>query len=838
MKAMSTLSRLFTAFLSAQLLVVCACAGAQKAILDTDANNELDDQHAIAYLLLNEEAFDVAGITVNRTSGGGGIENHYAEAERVVTLCGKSPEIPVFRGADGDFETIRKTLNQPRFDGADAVNFIIEQARAAKEHPLLLIPVGKLTNIALALEKAPDIAEKVRIIWLGSNYPDPGEYNQVNDEPALNYILNTDVPFEIALVRYGKPSGTDAVRATLSDIKARMPGKGPRVTQAVIGRHGGEFHCFGDYSVDLFEHIELHGNPPSRALFDMAAVAIVKNPDWAKPTTIPAPILVEGKWVDRPDHQRTITLWEDFDKTAIIRDFFQTIESHTHSAARSRPNIFFFFADDWGRYASVYDNFPPNSAFKTPHFDRFAQDGIRFNNAFVTAPSCTPCRSSLLSGQYFYRTGRGAILQGAQWDSSIPSYPILLENAGYHTGYTYKVWSPGSPVDAPYGGKAKEYAKAGRRFCSFSQSVTRLVQNGTPLEQAKAEIYAEVMQNFEDFLADRTPGQPFCYWFGPTNTHRTWIQGSGKALWGLDPDQLKGRMPAFLPDVHEIREDMCDYLGEALALDQMLQLFLDRLEEMGERDHTLFVVSGDHGIPGFPRGKCNLYDLGTSVSLFVQWPEKAPGGRIVEDFINLMDLAPTFLAAAGEPIPDCMTGKSFLPQILSDQSGWIDTSRDHVITGRERHVAKARTGSLPYPQRAIRTQDFLYIRNFAPDRWPMGVPSGTDNTPFPPPYEKLQNNTFSAFADMDASPTKAWMVTHRDEPEWEMHWRLGFEKRPAEELYDLRKDTDQILNRAEDPEYQQIKEELAGRLMQTLVSTGDPRVIGNGSTFDNPPYAP
>jgi purine nucleosidase len=139
------------------------------------------------------------------------------------------------------------------------------------------------------------------VVWLGSNYPEPGEYNQDNDEPSLNYILETDVDFEIALVRYGKPSGTDAVRATLDEIRKIMPGQGPRVDPPVTGRHGGQFTNFGDYSVNLFEHIDLHGNPPSRALFDMAAVAIVKNPAWAKAVTLPAPILKDGKWVDRPE---------------------------------------------------------------------------------------------------------------------------------------------------------------------------------------------------------------------------------------------------------------------------------------------------------------------------------------------------------------------------------------------------------------------------------------------------------------------------------------------------------------------------------------------------------
>jgi N-sulfoglucosamine sulfohydrolase len=506
-------------------------------------------------------------------------------------------------------------------------------------------------------------------------------------------------------------------------------------------------------------------------------------------------------------------------------------------AAVKRPNIFFFFADDWGRYASVYESFGPNKTFETPVFDRFAREGIRFNNAHVTAPSCTPCRSSLLSGQYFYRTGQGAILSGARWDSSIPSYPLLLEEAGYHIGFTYKVWSPGTPRDAPYGAARCEYESAGLKFNKFSQHATEMVKSGITPDEAKTELCNEGLKNFESFLADRDPGQPFCYWFGPTNTHRKWTKGSGKDLWGLNPDDLKGKMPAFLPDVPEIRQDLCDYLGEVLALDRMFGLFLEKLEAIGERDNTLIMVSGDHGIPGFPRGKCNLYNFGTEVPLFAQWPGRAPGARTVEDFVNLMDLAPTFLEAAGETPPAVMTGRSILPLLQFEGEGRVDPVRDHVITGRERHVASARAGNLPYPQRAIRTANYLYIRNFRPNRWPMGTPKGQGNADAEIPQKKLENDTFVTYPDIDASPTKAWMIAHRNDPQWQTHFRLGFEKRPQEELYVLQDDPDCMNNVAGDAAHESARSRLSKRLMETLKETGDPRVLGDGMTFDRPPFA-
>ena len=322
--------RLATLPLCLALLTVAPRASAEaqaltRVLLDTDANNELDDQHAIAYMLFSGDAFDVEGITVNRTRGGGDVEMQAAEAERITTLAGLRRVFPVFRGANGSFAEIAPHIGESNFDGASAVNEIIRQAKAAGS-PLVLLPVGKLTNIALALKKDPSIASKVRIVWLGSNYPEPGEYNQENDEGAVQYVLDTNVPFEIALVRYGTPSGTDHVRVSREEVQQRMPGKGPRIRTPITGRHGGKFATFGDYSVNLFEHIELSGTPPSRALYDMAAVAIVKNPAWAKARKIPAPKLENGKWVERPENTRTITLWESFDRDAIMKDFYATME--------------------------------------------------------------------------------------------------------------------------------------------------------------------------------------------------------------------------------------------------------------------------------------------------------------------------------------------------------------------------------------------------------------------------------------------------------------------------------------------------------------------------------
>lgn len=505
------------------------------------------------------------------------------------------------------------------------------------------------------------------------------------------------------------------------------------------------------------------------------------------------------------------------------------------AADAPRFNIVFCFADDWGRYASAHakhESRPTaNSVVKTPNIDAVAARGTLFRNAFVCAPSCTPCRSSLVTGRYFFTTGRASILQGAIWDGSLPAFPLLLQDAGYAIGKTAKVWSPGTPADAPIGGQKHAFQKAGMKFNNFSENVTAAVEKGTPLATARDAMLAEVRGNFDAFLKSREAGKPFFYWFGPTTTHRTWVKGSGKALWGIDPDALKGKMPGQLPDVPEVREDFADYLGEVQAFDAYVGTLMKKLEEAGELDRTLVVISGDHGGPGFPGGKCNLYDFGVGVSLVTAWPGQK-GGRVVDDFVNLMDLAPTFLEVGGVKPPDGVQGKSLVDVLKSDKSGQVDPSRTFVVVGRERHVAAARAGNLPYPHRALRTADFLYVRNFAPERMPMGDAKGALSAD----AKALETDTHVGFEDLDAGPTKAWLVLNRDTPAGKAAFDYAFGKRPAEELYDCRTDPDQMKNVAGDPKYATSKAEMAAKLMKLLKDNADPRAIDAECRYDRPPF--
>lgn len=524
--------------------------------------------------------------------------------------------------------------------------------------------------------------------------------------------------------------------------------------------------------------------------------------------------------------------------SAVMAAVFCAVMSGPILLAADKPNIVMAFADDWGKYASVYSSMEPNSIHEvvsTPNFDAVANEGVLFNRAFVSAPSCTPCRSSLLSGQPFWRCERASILQGAIWDFSIPAYPLLLQEKGYRIGHTYKVWSPGSPADAPHGGAKTAFNSHGRAFNGFSQNAMKNPDH----EAGKKKLLDEVRKNVRSFLdadddAKLDGDSPFCYWFGPTNTHRKWIAGSGKELWNIDPDDLKGKLPAYLPDVETVREDFADYLGEVQAFDAGLGVLIDELKRIGAYDNTILVVSGDHGIPGVSRGKCNLYDLGTQVPLAIRWPAGIKThGRVVDDFVSLPDLAPTFLEAAQVAAPKTMIARSLMPILRSEKSGQVDPDRDAVFTGRERHVAAARTDNMPYPQRAIRTDQYLYIINYKPDRWPMGTGPGFGAPGSLPDEELLRENTFAAFGDMDASPTKAWIVLHKEQDP--QSFEYAFSRRPNRELYDIKADPHCMTNLAEDRKLADVILGLDHRLINYLQSTGDPRV-SDDPIFEHAPY--
>lgn len=449
----------------------------------------------------------------------------------------------------------------------------------------------------------------------------------------------------------------------------------------------------------------------------------------------------------------------------------------TATAAQDRPNIIFAIADDWGwPHAGAYGD----PVVETPTFDRIAREGILFHHAYVSSPSCTPSRAAILTGQHHWRLEESANLWSTL-QTKFPVYPDLLEDAGYFVGYTRKGWGPG-----------------------------RLAPGGRTRNPAGDEY-----EDFETFLAERPDGRPFTFWFGSQDPHRAYERGSGAAN-GIDLDAID--LPAHFPDSAEVRGDVADYYFEVQRFDREVGEILQLLEEAGVLERTIVVMTGDHGMP-FPRCKGNLYDCGARVPLAIRWPGVVRARREVDGFVSLTDLAPTFLESAGVDPPAAMTGTSLLRILRGSASG-----RDHVLIGKERHVpCQEAPESGGTPMRAIRTRNYLYIRNFAPDRWPAGTPDW--------------ENAFieaSWYGDVDNGPTKTYMIENRNRyPEL---FELSFAKRPAEELYDLRDDPGQLDNVAADPAYADVKAELSQQLLEALKETEDPRALGRGELFDDYPY--
>ena len=458
------------------------------------------------------------------------------------------------------------------------------------------------------------------------------------------------------------------------------------------------------------------------------------------------------------------------------------------AAAPKRPNILFLLADDWAwPHASCLDC----PVVKTPTFDRVAKEGVLFRNVHAAAPSCSPSRAAILTGQWFWRLEQGANLHGFI-PAKFAVYPDLLAAAGYFVGMTKKGYGPGTNPGRPHNA-------AGPSF-----------------------------KDFDAFLAARPEGKPFCFWYGSNQPHRPYPPGIGVRS-GMDP--AKVFVPPYLSDDAITRSDICDYFYEVEQFDQQCAGILLALEKTGELDNTVVVVSGDNGWP-FPRSKASCYDTGTHQPLAIRWGARVKGGRTVDDFVSLSDLAPTFLEAAGQPVPAAMTARSLLPVLLSSKSGQVDPARDHTLTGMERHVRTGRTDgqqkNVGYPMRTLLTKDFQYIRNFKPGRWPVGDPP---EKPLPA-FDQIAADTYAAFPDCDAGPAKAFVVSHQDETGVKPFANRAFGKRPPRELYDLRHDPHELNNVAEDPAYADTVKNLDTRLMAELKATGDPRVGGGGDEFD------
>ncbi|MAV34732.1 MAG: hypothetical protein CMJ59_04665 [Planctomycetaceae bacterium] len=466
------------------------------------------------------------------------------------------------------------------------------------------------------------------------------------------------------------------------------------------------------------------------------------------------------------------------------------------SAVSERPNILLCISDDQS-YAHTGANGDP--VVQTPAFDRIAREGLRFVHAFCDAPTCSPSRSAILTGQPIWRLEEAGNLHSTL-PAKFVTYTDLLQGAGYFVGYTGKGWSPG------------RLQPGGRTVNPAGPAFSRKKRK-PPFKAMSNKDYAG---NFEDFLGQVPAGQPFCFWLGTHEPHRGFERGAGGRT-GKDPAKVK--VPPIFPDHEIVRNDILDYLVEVEHFDQMVARALAALERAGQLDDTLVVITSDHGMP-FPRAKASLYDAGSRVPLAIRWPQgiKHPG-REVDAFINLSDLAPTFLQAAGLKPPPMMTARS-MSDILN---GNEVRERESAYIAMERHDG-CRKGGKGYPCRAIRTADHLYIYNFEPTRWPAGSPDPAVCARRIP------------FGEIDMSPTKTYLMEHRNEQGVARLAHLAFGIRPAEELYDLGNDPDQLRNLAGTIEIEEVRQSLRRQLFAHLKNTKDPRVTGGPIQWDYYPY--
>jgi arylsulfatase A-like enzyme len=444
----------------------------------------------------------------------------------------------------------------------------------------------------------------------------------------------------------------------------------------------------------------------------------------------------------------------------------------------TRPNILILMSDN---HSDIHLGAYGDQVVKTPFIDEIADKGIVFNNAFGEAPSCSPARAAMLTGQNIWRLGDAANLWGGF--PQVDVYTELLEDAGYHVGIEGKGWGPGNAEADGW-----ERNPGGERYGSFE------------------EFYNEVEK-----------GAPWMYWYSSRDPHRPFRRGGWEKA-NIDLEAID--VPSYLPDVDEVRKDIGDYYSEIESFDREVSAYMSLVGEMGQLENTIVIITSDNGWQ-FPRGLANLYDSGTKVPLIVYWPKGFKGERVIEDFVSLNDFAPTFLELAGIDVPADMTAKSLVGILESDVDGQVEDARDFVVTARERH-AYVRQGGAGYPGRAIRTDDYLLIKNYSPDAWPAGDPP--------------------LFGDVDAhmlqypAATKMYMLVNRDNEEVKPLFDLAFGKRPEFELFDLQYDPEQMVNVAYDPEYATIRAELEAQLVAYLIETEDPRETGVGYDWDASEY--
>lgn len=476
-------------------------------------------------------------------------------------------------------------------------------------------------------------------------------------------------------------------------------------------------------------------------------------------------------------------------------------KANVQATVRTPPNILLAIADDWGfGHASAYGC----KWTKTPAFDRVARQGLLFTRAYTPNAKCAPSRACLLTGRNSWQL-EAACNHICFFPTKFKTYCEALADHGYFVGKTTKGWGPGVAND-----------EAGNpRLMAGSGFDARKAE--PPTSGISNSDYAG---NFADFLKAAPTGKPWCFWYGSVEPHRAYQYGSGVKKGGKRLTDID-RVPAYWPDNETVRNDMLDYALEIEHFDAHLGRMLDLIEQRGEIDNTLVIVTSDHGMP-FPRAKGNAYDASNHVPLAIMWLGRVPQpGRTIDDYVSFVDLAPTIIEAAGFSWDQMgmapSVGRSLSNIFDSEKRGRVDSSRDHVLIGQERHDI-GRPHDWGYPIRGIVKNDWIYLRNYEPTRWPACNPE-------------------TGYLNCDGGPTKTVVLQTRSDPQQRRFWQFCFEKRVGEELFDLKSDPDCLKNLAFDGVHSAQKQSLQEQLALELREQQDPRMFGQGHVFEEYPYA-
>ncbi|TXT64676.1 MAG: Sulfatase [Promethearchaeota archaeon] len=416
-----------------------------------------------------------------------------------------------------------------------------------------------------------------------------------------------------------------------------------------------------------------------------------------------------------------------------------------------KPNIVLFITHDQGQYAGCYDSEVPNS-LNTPNIDKIAQEGVQFTNYFCTAPQCSPSRSSIKTSLYPHQNGlMGLVNLGWSMPEDNKTLPMYLKENGYTThllGLQHEV----------HDANTLGYDTISKRGPEFKYSRARMERK-----------YLKFLSEHKD------DEKPFFVNIGTIEVHRPY------QAWAEPVDPARVKVPPYLPDIDEIREDLAGFYGNVEIVDQTIGTIWDHLDDLGILENTIFIYTTDHGIP-YPRAKCTLYDPGLKTILLMHYPgaEYLSGGKVVKSMLSNIDLLPSLIDLVGGKIGERIEGKSFIPILKGEK----EEIHNKIYAEKTYH-------EIYDPMRGVRTHKFKYIKNF-----------------------KKLDSLYQIPKDIMMDPSGKVMKERSQEP------------RAMEELYDLKNDPNEMNNLIENADYSDILYELRTELNDWMISTNDPLLKG------------